>query len=56
MAGAPAAAVACIRTALAEPSFVMPFMEPFLPYYDSLRDEPIFVELLTDLADAANNP
>ncbi len=34
----------------------MPFLEPFLPYYDSMRDEPVFVDLLADLADAANNP
>jgi TolB-like protein len=56
MAGATAAAVECIRTGLAEPSLVMPFLEPFLPYYDSMRDEPVFVDLLADLADAANNP
>jgi hypothetical protein len=56
MAGATAAAVECIRTGLAEPSFVMPFLEPFLPYYDSMRDEPEFVALLADLGDAANNP
>jgi hypothetical protein len=56
MAGATAAAVECIRTGLAEPSMVMPFLEPFLPYYDSIRDEPEFVELLVDLGDAANTP
>jgi TolB-like protein/tetratricopeptide (TPR) repeat protein len=56
MARATTAAVECIRTGLAEPSFVMPFMEPFLPYYDALRDEPQFVELLVDLDDAANDP
>ena len=56
MAGATAAAVECIRTALAEPSFIMPFLEPFLPYYDSMRDEPEFVALLADLGDAAKNP
>jgi len=56
MAGATAAAVECIRTALAEPSFVMPFLEPFLPYYDLMRDEPEFVDLLADLGDAAKNP
>ena len=56
IAKATTAAVECIRTGLAEPSFVMPFMEPFLPYYDALRDEPQFVELLVDLDDAANDP
>jgi tetratricopeptide (TPR) repeat protein len=56
MAGATAAAVECIRTALAEPSFAAPFLEAFMPYYDSMRDEPEFVALLADLGDAANNP
>jgi TolB-like protein/Tfp pilus assembly protein PilF len=55
MAGATAAAVECIRTGLVEPSYVMPFMEPFLPYYDSIRDEPEFVEMLADLGDKADN-
>jgi len=55
MARATAAAVECIRTGLAEPSFIMPFMEPFLPYYDSMRDEPEFVELLAEIEAAANN-
>ncbi len=56
MARATAAAVECIRTGLAEPSLVMPFMEPFLPYYDSMREEAEFVDLLADLGDAANSP
>ena len=55
MARATAAAVKCIRTGLAEPSFIMPFMEPFLPYYDSMRDKPEFVELLAEIEAAANN-
>ncbi len=52
IAKATAAAVECIRTGLAQPSYVAPFMEPFLPYYDSMRDEPEFTELLAELADA----
>ena len=56
IAGATAAAVECIRTGLVEPSMVMPFMEPFLPYYDSMREDPLFVDLLADLDDAVNNP
>jgi hypothetical protein len=52
IAKATAAAVECIRTGLAQPSYVAPFMEPFLPYYDSMRDEPEFAELLEELADA----
>jgi TolB-like protein len=49
MAGAAAAAVECIRTGIAEPSSVHPFFEPYLPYYDPVRDDPLFVELLADL-------
>jgi hypothetical protein len=45
MAKASAAAVECIRDALAEPSYVMPFVEPYLPYYDSIRGDPEFIEL-----------
>jgi hypothetical protein len=26
----------------------MPFMEPFLPYYDTIRQSPDFVELLAE--------
>ena len=52
MAGATNAAVECIRTALIEPSYAMPFIEPFLPYYDPIRHEPTFVELLSELEDS----
>jgi len=55
IAGATENAVQCIRAGLAEPSSVMPFLEPFLPYYDSTRDEPAFAELLADIA-AGNDP
>ena len=55
MAGATEAAVECIRIGLAEPSAVMPFMEPYLPYYDSIRDEPAFVDLIAELANAADD-
>jgi tetratricopeptide (TPR) repeat protein len=52
MAGAAEAAVECIREGLEEPSAVMPFFEPHLPFYDSVRDEPVFVELVEDLTDS----
>ncbi|MDX1555431.1 MAG: winged helix-turn-helix domain-containing protein [Xanthomonadales bacterium] len=45
MAAATAAAVDCLRQGLVEPSYVIPFIEPDLPYYDSIRDEPSFSEL-----------
>ena len=47
--GAAEAAVECIRTGLEEPSYVMPFVEPHLPYYDSIRDEPVFQALIEEL-------
>jgi TolB-like protein len=49
MAGAAEEAVACIRTGIAEPSMVAPPFEPYLPHYDSIRDEPVFIELLAEL-------
>lgn len=49
MAGATVAATECIRTSLVEPSAVMPFVEPFLPYYDSIREQAEFVDLLTEI-------
>jgi hypothetical protein len=49
MAAASSAAVECIRSGLTEPSWVMPFVEPFLPYYDSIRDQPEFVDLLAKI-------
>jgi TolB-like protein len=48
MAGATQAAVDCLREAYSKPSSAHPFLEPFLPYYDPIRDEPAFVELLAE--------
>jgi len=48
MAGATTAAVDCLREAYSKPSNAFPFLEPFLPYYDAIRDEPAFVELLAE--------
>jgi len=56
MAGASAAAVECIRESLDEASLVFPFLEPHLPYYDSIRDEPKFIELLAEIDAAATEP
>ena len=57
IAQAARSAVKCIRDALVEPSTAMPFLEPLLPYYDPIRHEPEFVDLLTelDLAGAENH-
>jgi len=49
MAGAAERAVECLRDGFAEPSLVMPFFEPFLPYYDSIRESPEFIALLAEL-------
>ena len=50
IAGAAEAAVNCIRQGLEQPSKIMPFLDPFLPYYDNIRDEPVFIELAEELA------
>ena len=49
LAAAVTSAVDCIRTGLAEPSQVMSFIEPLLPYYDSIRDDPQFAALLEEI-------
>jgi hypothetical protein len=49
MIGAADAAVKCIRDGLEEPSYIAPFFEPYLPFYDSVRNEPVFVEMLEDI-------
>ena len=48
MAGATEEAVDCLREAFSKPSFAFPFLEPYLPYYDPIRNEPAFVELLAE--------
>ena len=47
--GAAEAAVECIRTGLEQPSHVMPYLEPLLPYYDPIRGDPAFVALQDEL-------
>jgi tetratricopeptide (TPR) repeat protein len=49
IAGAAEEAVQCIREGLAEPSRIMPFLEPKLAFYDGIRDEPVFIELVAEL-------
>jgi TolB-like protein len=49
MGGAAAAAVQCIRDGLEEPSVIIPFFEPLLPYYDGIRETPEFVALVEEL-------
>ncbi|MFU8830778.1 MAG: winged helix-turn-helix domain-containing tetratricopeptide repeat protein [Wenzhouxiangella sp.] len=49
LAAAASATVECLRDGLAEPSLVMPFIEPFLPYYDAVREDSAFVEFLAGI-------
>jgi hypothetical protein len=49
MAGAATAAVDCLREAFTKPSSAFPFLEPLLPYYDPIRDDPVFVQLLAEV-------
>lgn len=48
------AAVKCIRDGLEEASYIAPFLEPYLPFYDSLRDELEFIEMLVDIDGEVN--
>jgi hypothetical protein len=34
---------------LAEPSFLQPFIEPLLPYYDGMREDSRFTALVAEL-------
>lgn len=49
LVGAGEEAVKCLRKAFAEPSYAMPFMDPFYPQYDSIRDRPEFIELIAEI-------
>lgn len=49
MLGATDAAVECIRDGLVEPSYVTPFLEPYLPFYDPVRNESAFKDLLKEI-------
>ena len=51
MGGAAEAAVKCIRDGLEEPSVIVPFFEPLLPYYDGIRNTPEFTALVDELSD-----
>ena len=49
MSGAAAAAADCLRTAFSVPSSAHPFLEPHLPYYDPVREDPAFEALLAEI-------
>lgn len=39
-----------MRSALEEPTRFMPFLDPYLPYYDPIRDTPAFQALMAEMA------
>jgi len=45
-------AIACLRSVLTEPSIGMLFVEPLLPFYDSLRERPDFKALIEEASAA----
>lgn len=49
MISATDAAVHCLRDGFKEPSFVIPFIDPYLPVYDSIREQTVFKELLAEI-------
>ena len=49
MAGATVEAVECLRKSFEEPSYALPFLDPYYPHYDLIRDEPEFVELVAEV-------
>jgi hypothetical protein len=49
MVGHAGEATACLRMALTEPSTTEPFLEPWLPMYDPVRDSAEFQALLSEL-------
>lgn len=49
MAGATKEAVDCIRNGLTEPSSMRPWIDPHLPFYDTVRNTPEFQVLMAEL-------
>jgi tetratricopeptide (TPR) repeat protein len=43
------AAVNCIQQGLEDPSLVNPFLEPYLPFYDAVRKQPEFIQMLAEI-------
>ncbi|MDX1461111.1 MAG: hypothetical protein R3348_08650, partial [Xanthomonadales bacterium] len=51
--GAAAETVECLRRGFTEPSWIRPFIEPRLPYYDPVRDSPEFRALVAEIGVAS---
>jgi len=56
IAGATTEATKCLRTYFVKPSNAMPFMDPYLPFFDSMRDDPQFLELMSDVEAGVFDP
>ncbi|MFK7956928.1 MAG: hypothetical protein AB8B96_12620 [Lysobacterales bacterium] len=50
MSGAKAATVDCLRAAMTRPSGALSYLEPLMPYYDSVRQSPEFAELMDEVS------
>ncbi len=48
IAGATQSAIECLRDIFTRPSAAMRFVEPLMPHYDEMRDDPAFVVLLAE--------
>lgn len=49
MVAATDAAVQCIKKGLKQATLIMAFWEPYLPFYDPIRDQPQFIAMLTEI-------
>lgn len=49
ISGAAEAAVDCLRNGLEQPSYISPYMDVLWPFYDPVRDTPVFEALVTEL-------
>jgi len=56
IAGATTEATKCLRTYFLKPSYAMPFMDPYLPFFDSMRDDPQFLELMSEVEAGVFDP
>jgi len=34
----------------------MPLLDPYMSFFDPIRDEPVFIELVAELEDEGQNP
>ena len=46
-------AVECLRTGFEQTTWIFPFLEPPLPYYDPVRDSPEFEAMVAEIESGA---